>query len=1195
MMNRLRQSGLLLATGLLVAASAARVAAQADGVDIKPTVMLLVDTSGSMERRADCVCPQSSPDCSSCLPQCGGSSTNSTRNRWATVVEALTGSWPTFTCTQQTRPVGAPDANYYIPHYTNPGTTGQTQDGVLDSYIDRVRFGLMTFDNVGTLTTEPTLVPSSRWTAAFLTNSQGALGDYSYGIPQSFWFPGCNAWHTIDNGAHSATAATGPLIPLGSPTTVDMAANNATIQNALLGIRPYGATPIAGMLTDLQYYLANSADVLAPTSATDTGGDPYASCRKRYVILLTDGYPNADMRGQPVYCERQPTTIPTSPYPSDRSSTDSNLCPYDLPEDIAAQLCNPVAGTCTKSSIPGRGVIDGLYVIGFAVEQSSTTTDPVSQRLNTIASNGGTRVALSASNLTDLRTALDNVLTQVAPRASTRTIPAFASATAGTTSNALAKFSTGYKVRTVTSTSPSVYWQGVLERQRIECDSSYTPVAQPVEPRDQFHILLNSQRSRKIFTTLPTSAANVRGYLTATSDLAPLGLTPTTSGSNNGHQGGGGNSCSPRNAGGGGGGNAGGNGGNAGGNAGGNGNGHQPTGPAETGLSQTPTLVTSSISPQYFGLANGDTSTRNTLVDWLYGVNGQRTDNRLADIIHSSPVIVGPPDLNIADESYNAYRQRTEVEGRPTMLYVGTNDGLIHAFVAKDWTATFNVATSNFSYSQGDTIPAGTELWAYLAPMVMPNVNGFRSAHGNGADGTSIVKEVFFRRQQGAGIDGGIYHTVLLTGFGRGGGGYIALDVTNPFTPKFMWQFVTSDIGATMGSPALGQVLVRGSNGTQTNVLIETAIALLPAGSGVDISSTCQDAQIVDGQWTMPIGCPSQGIGTPPANQGTINARDHQKCWDTTGRQLYFVDPATGQLLQQLNDRVFGSPLSGGFSLYTGEVGTIATRAYFTDADGILWRLNISDPSPANWNAVKAVDLFGGLGATQGQPAYYPPAVSTDSDGHVVIIQGTGDLENQNSMAYNRVVSITEIPSYNTDTGAELDVAFPVNWIVTLQGGEMLTGPIELFNGQAYFATFQPPASGSYDQCLMGSSRIWGVDYRQSQTGTQNPVGVLESPVGSGNLVTYIGPYQQQMIMGTKVTQLPSCYDSTTANVTDPYVGTRTVSRFAGRAAPTFQLVANVSGSGGTIQTGATVQQFTRTLTPPVSYTRVQGWAGRAD
>ena len=83
---------------------------------------------------------------------------------------------------------------------------------------------------------------------------------------------------------------------------------------------------------------------------------------------------------------------------------------------------------------------------------------------------------------------------------------------------------------------------------------------------------------------------------------------------------------------------------------------------------------------------------------------------RLGDVIYSSPTIVAAPaekyDLLYRDETYaefhKQYRQRRNV------IYVGANDGMLHAFNGGFYNGTgFNLAGSN-------DIQLGTEMWAYI-------------------------------------------------------------------------------------------------------------------------------------------------------------------------------------------------------------------------------------------------------------------------------------------------------------------------------------------------------------------------------------------------------------------------------------------------------------------------------------------------
>jgi type IV pilus assembly protein PilY1 len=429
------------------------------------------------------------------------------------------------------------------------------------------------------------------------------------------------------------------------------------------------------------------------------------------------------------------------------------------------------------------------------------------------------------------------------------------------------------------------------------------------------------------------------------------------------------------------------------------------------------------------------------------------------------------------------------------------------------------------------------------------------------------------------------YRTVLVMGLRGGGPYYFALDVSDPLNPKFLWQHTEKYMGNAYAQPAPGQVLVEVGG-----VLQERAVALLPGGSG--------ELDTVRARETGPIGCPAQGIGAPPVTGGTTRARTRQRCWNRIGRQMQWVDMVTGETLFSFDERTFNAPLTGGIALYPGGVGAIATRAYLTDADGVIWRIDFSSRRPERWTAQPFHDIFWDAGATAGQPAYEPPVLTTDSEGNVVIIQGTGNIDELDSTAENRVVSLTDHTSF---TPAGSTFRADLNWELRLHAGEQLTGPIELFSGVAYFATFESTSSG--DACNYGQSRIWGVEYRRN--GSSAPMGYvvgptgrfplpqLESVAGSGRLDAYfLGPFVNQIVMGVSVNQQLLCTRGT--EEIDPYIGTRY--RVSGTGGGQFLLVAQVSGRALSTSPGdSSVRTITRTLPAPNAYTRILAWVPQVD
>ena len=83
---------------------------------------------------------------------------------------------------------------------------------------------------------------------------------------------------------------------------------------------------------------------------------------------------------------------------------------------------------------------------------------------------------------------------------------------------------------------------------------------------------------------------------------------------------------------------------------------------------------------------------------------------RLGDVIYSSPTVVSAPaekyDLLYRDETYAKFHK--QYRNRRNVIYVGANDGMLHAFNGGFYNGTgFNLSGSN-------DIDLGTEIWAYI-------------------------------------------------------------------------------------------------------------------------------------------------------------------------------------------------------------------------------------------------------------------------------------------------------------------------------------------------------------------------------------------------------------------------------------------------------------------------------------------------
>ncbi len=1183
-------------TCLLLASvgTSAHVSAQEPDIrNIRPHFVLLVDTSGSMERKPNCIC--STPACLECLPVCSVGMYE--QNRWSVVAQALTGEFSPYECNSDTRIggiyTGEYDEGYFLPHIQLPQEIpayagSQSGNGVLDIYLERIKFGLMTFDSIGTLTDRPPLVLQSTFqTAPFPAESLGTKGMYSYAGDKPYTFPGGSpVVYMLNSGARASAATEGGLVSVGADSTAAMTSTNASIQGTILGdiglgknpLRPFGSTPTAALVTDLQYFLQNDADVIEKTA--DPGpGDAYYGCRPRSAVLITDGFPNGDMRGPPVNCELLGQPV------------GATGCPYEVVAD-------------TVSAMIAAGEIDKFYVIGFALDGDAAQKAAVEALLNDIAMVGDTDQAFFVADRAELVTALSTALNEQNQGATSRTSPVATGLAPGLVQ---AQFISGFNA-SLSATDP---WDGILERRRIECVGGI-PVAQDVVDSDRFHLLLNAQASapgdvepfgsdppaavtfggafsRNLWTVLPTNPADINGHLVGNgrerlTSLANAGIdVPTAGGEIVG----------------------------------------VPVGE-----------FSKAVSPEYFfGVGSVDTAQRDTVVDWVHGVIGSgREDQRLGDIYHSTPAIVGPLVDDIEDSSYNDWRlglghqespdplEDLSSDGwalsrRPRVIYAATNDGIIHAFLTDDHGSTeFTVGNNLDEFSCASNKDAGTELWGFIPPMFLDDLDDLLSGGSKQwfADGSIMVRDLYDVRAF-AGVDGGgatvdspagqtnVWRTVLFLSFRNGGNGIVALDVTNPCKPEFLWQFTDANLGDTYGQPTAAQIFLEDSDPTPLGnsggpIVFKPrqshGVIIVPGGQGVGGAGACTIASGSE----LP-----EGMDT--ATGTSIAPRADRRCWRGTasvppavqhGRVLYFIDVATGSVIQKLDEDTFPAPLNGAVSVFRGDTGTVGSVAYTVDADGVLWRIDMSSPDPDDWGAEALHDLYYGEVFDAAEPTYYPPALTINPTGEVVILVGTGNIDVlDDATAINRVVSITEKLTFDSD-GLITDLDGRLNWEVELDAGEQMTGPVELFDGQVFWGTFKAGGGTAIDACPFGGSRIFGVHYLDDPTSEGDLVPLLEDIIGNATPVldsTDIPELENALLVGLQVVQLPVCTTTQSVDVTDPFTGTSsTLAMPYSTSGRQFQLMGHLSGSGITTG-GLTIDVLEEGISAPDNFTVVSGMA----
>ena len=297
----------------------------------------------------------------------------------------------------------------------------------------------------------------------------------------------------------------------------------------------------------------------------------------------------------------------------------------------------------------------------------------------------------------------------------------------------------------------------------------------------------------------------------------------------------------------------------------------------------------------------------------------------LGDIVDSSPTWVGAPSapyatdkLTWADrlypgtppeasgESYASFQAQNAT--RTNMVYVGSNDGLLHGFRAGayDSSGNWNASAPN----------DGEELLAYMPQTVLDEINSsskplnFSSpnyGHAFYVDATPGSGDLYFA---------GSWHTWLIGGLGYGGKGLYALDVTDP----------ASFSQANASSIVLG-------DWTPSTISCEN-----DSGCGDDmgeIGGTPVIRRFHNGDWGAVFG---NGLNSSNGRAGI-----YVMLVDSTTGNISFYFLAVPQNSQTKNDGIeYATPadLDGDH---------IVDYVYAGDVDGNVWRFDLTSNDPNNW------------------------------------------------------------------------------------------------------------------------------------------------------------------------------------------------------------------------------------------------------
>jgi len=552
--------------------------------------------------------------------------------------------------------------------------------------------------------------------------------------------------------------------------------------------------------------------------------------------------------------------------------------------------------------------------------------------------------------------------------------------------------------------------------------------------------------------------------------------------------------------------------------------------------------TTTSLTDATNAFTVANTGLAQQLIDFVKGTDsydddgdGNTTEKRdwlLGDILHSKPLVI-----NYSTYTFTSANE-SDCSVNKTVVYVGANDGMLHAFKDCDgseaWAFIPQDLLANLSYLRGQThtyfVDSSASLYKYD-----------KDGDGNIETADNDKAIIIFGERRGGGLD-----AAPTKGY------YYALDVSDPAAPVYMWRFsnsVTStadaedafaELGETWSEPKIAKMKISVS-GTD----VEKIVAIIGAGyDNIHEDTRYGATQTFSNAASVVTTATGSGANI---SSGSVSA---SSLTDPKGRGIYVVEvakldsastPPGAPLFTDSGRKIWGYTYADNSAMtfsIPSEVSALDTdydgyvdRLYVGDTGGNIWRFNVSSNSTASWSARKIFSANPGSGGSTdvGRKIFYKPSVSYEI-GYQMLFFGTGDREHPlnwydatdnpiidrmygikdkdsdqtttvvENHATHGLVDVTEnyLQACTTDCSqlntilSNLDTLF--GWYIKLNetftsngvtySGEKVLAPALVFNKVAYYTTYAPSTVVVGDPCLpgnLGIGRLYAVDYKTGE------------------------------------------------------------------------------------------------------------------
>jgi Tfp pilus tip-associated adhesin PilY1 len=211
-----------------------------------------------------------------------------------------------------------------------------------------------------------------------------------------------------------------------------------------------------------------------------------------------------------------------------------------------------------------------------------------------------------------------------------------------------------------------------------------------------------------------------------------------------------------------------------------------------------------------------------------------------------------------------------------------------------------------------------------------------------------------------------------------------------------------------------------------------------------------------------------------------------------------------------------------GATAFDGDLDGRVNGVYFGDINGVLWKIKIDgEEDISKW---QLINLYT---PSTNTPVFYPPAVTKNNQGKILIYYGQGNELNIFNIDNNSFFEIWD----KADSGVK-------NWEEPLGAGEKVLAAPSLANNVVYFTTWK--YTGDKTDCGAGMGRLYGLT--TTSLGTAGDIGALlldpltGADIGSKNKYFDITKYypEHMGIPSSPVVTNGTIYISTSINANLP-------------------------------------------------------------